>query len=86
MRRRGVHTSVPGEMKNIINALEKRKDVSRVILGPIESARHRYPAGHLRYAMDIPGGIKARGYLGGGVMEIYIYCTDPEVIREYLAR
>lgn len=86
MRRRGVHTSVPPDLKNIIRALEKRDDVTRVILGPIEAARHRYPAGHLRYAMDMPGGIKARGYLGGGVMEVYIYCEDVETIREYLEK
>ncbi len=82
MKKRGVHTSVPKELKNAIQALEKRKDVNRIILGPSESARHRYAPGHIRYAMDIPGGIKARGYTGGGVIEIFIYCVDREAIKE----
>lgn len=81
MKKRGVHTSLPRELRNAIHALEKRSDVSRVILGPSESARHRYPPGHIRYALDIPGGIKARGYTGGGVIEIFIYCEDREAIK-----
>ncbi|MBI3735737.1 hypothetical protein HY256_04400 [Candidatus Sumerlaeota bacterium] len=83
-KKRGLHPSFPKELKNRLNALEKRPDIKRVIMGPTESARHRYSPGHLRYAMDIPGGIKARGYTGGGVIEIYIYCADREAIRKEL--
>ncbi len=84
IKKRGVHTSVPKELRNKIKALEKRPGVRRVIMGPIESARHRYAPGHLRYALDVPGGIKARGYLGGGVIEIYIHGDDRDALKAAL--
>lgn len=71
MKKRGHHTSVEKELKQAIKWLESLPYAQKVVFGRVESCRHTYSPGTLRYSGDAPGGIKIKAYGGIGIMDIY---------------
>jgi hypothetical protein len=69
---KGRHTSLDKHLKNNIHWIEQLPDVQKVVLGISEACRHKYPAGHIRFKMDVGGGIKVNAYSGTGVTDIFI--------------
>jgi len=78
---KGKHTSVDKHLKNNILWIEHIAGVQKVVLGISEACRHKYPPGHIRFKMDVDGGIKVTGYSGIGVTDIFIK-IDPISKRE----
>jgi len=78
---KGKHKSVDKHLKKNILWLEELPNVSKVVLGVSEACRHKYSPGHLRFKMDVDGGIKINGYSGNGVMDIFVK-IDPIESRE----
>jgi len=78
---KGRHTSLDKHLKNNIRWIEKLSGVSKVILGISEACRHKYPPGHIRFKMNVEGGIKVTGYSGKGVTDIFIR-IDPTLLTE----
>ncbi len=78
---KGKHTSVDKHLKRNILWLEELPGVKKVVLGISEACRHRYAPGQLRFKMDVEGGIKATGYSGIGVVDIFVK-IDPLSERE----
>ena len=68
---KGRHTSLDKHLKNIL-WIEEVPSVQKVVLGISEACRHKYPPGHIRFKMDVEGGIKVTGYSGTGVIDIFI--------------
>lgn len=69
---RGKHTTLDKHLKGHIRWVENIPEVQKVVLGISEACRHKYPPGHLRFKMDVDGGIKVNGYSGKGVIDIFI--------------
>lgn len=69
---KGRHKTVDKHLKNNIWWVENIAGVQKVVLGISEACRHKYPAGHIRFKMDVDGGIKVNGYSGKGVTDIFI--------------
>ncbi len=69
---KGRHTSLDKHLKNNILWIENLAGVQKVVLGISEACRHKYPPGHIRFKMDVDGGIKVTGYSGTGVIDIFI--------------
>ena len=78
---KGRHTSSDKHLKNHILWIENLVGVQKVVLGISEACRHKYPPGHIRFKMDVDGGIKVNGYSGKGITDIYIR-IDPIEKRE----
>lgn len=78
---KGHHTSVDKHLKSNILLLEQVPGVKKVVLGISEACRHKYPPGHIRFKMDVDGGIKITGYSGTGVIDIFIK-IDPISARD----
>lgn len=78
---KGRHTSVDKHLKRNILWLEELPGVKKVVLGISEACRHRYTPGHIRFKMDVEGGIKINGYSGIGVTDIFVK-IDPISERE----
>ncbi len=78
---KGRHTSVDKHLKNNLLWIEKIPAVQKVVLGISEACRHKYPPGHIRFKMDVDGGIKVVSYSGKGVTDIFIK-IDPITERE----
>lgn len=78
---KGRHKSVDKHIKNHILWIENLPSVQKVVLGISEACRHKYPPGHIRFKMDVEGGIKVNGYSGTGVTDIFIK-IDPISERE----
>jgi hypothetical protein len=51
-----------------------------VVLGFSEACRHKYPAGHVRIVNKVPGGLKAIGYSGKGITELFIRISPESAI------
>ena len=69
---KGKHTSVDKNLKQNILWIENIPFVSKVILGFSESCRHKYPPGHIKFKMNVNGGIKVNAYSGKGVTDVFI--------------
>lgn len=69
---KGRHTSLDKHLKNNILWIEGLPPVQKVVLGISEACRHKYPPGHVRFKMDVEGGIKVNGYSGIGITDIFI--------------
>jgi hypothetical protein len=78
---KGRHTSLDKHLKSNILWIEGVSGVQKVVLGISEACRHKYPPGHIRFKMDVDGGIKVIGYSGTGVVDIFIK-IDPISARE----
>lgn len=78
---KGRHKTVDKHLKSNILWIENMIGVQKVVLGISEACRHKYPPGHIRFKMDVDGGIKINGYSGKGVTDIFIK-IDPIRKRE----
>jgi hypothetical protein len=79
---KGRHRSVDKHLKNNILWIEKLPGVNKVVLGISEACRHKYPPGHIRFKMNVEGGIKVTGYSGKGVTDMFIRIDPPVLIEE----
>lgn len=84
----GRHKSLEKHVKQSILWIESISFVTKVVLGFSESCRHRYPPGHIRFKLDVDGGIKVNAYSGKGVTDIFIK-IDPidkrEIVKEMIS-
>ncbi len=55
--------------------------VSKIVIGISEACRHKYPPGHIRFKLDVEGGIKINAYSGKGVTDLFIK-IEPITERE----
>jgi hypothetical protein len=81
MSKRGRHKSATNDLNRSIRWLESLSIVKKVILGFTESCRHKYAPGHLRYQMDVQGGMRVIGYSGNGVTDLFLR-VEPKDIEE----
>lgn len=77
----GKHQSLDKHVKQNINWIKSIQGVSKIVIGISESCRHKYPPGHIRFKMDVDGGIKINAYSGNGVTDLFIK-IDPMTERE----
>lgn len=82
---RGVH-STPKELKKAIEALEKVEGFDRIIIGPSKGTHHAFIPGDIKYTCDMRGGVKASGYTSRGVMDLFVYCKQPEEMKKVLLK
>ena len=75
------HKSLDNQVKKNIEWIKKIPSVTKIVIGISESCRHRYPPGHIRFKMDVDGGIKVNAYSGNGVTDLFIK-IDPISERE----
>ena len=68
----GRHTTLDKHVKRSVAWLETIPSVAKVVLGFSESCRHRYAPGHIRFKMNVRGGIKVNAYSGRGVTDMFI--------------
>lgn len=80
---KGRHKTLDKHLKNNIFWVEHLDGVQKVVLGISEACRHKYPPGHIRFKMDVDGGIKVVCYSGKGVTDVFIK-IDPITKREYV--
>lgn len=86
---KGRHKTLDKHLKNNILWVEELEGVQKVVLGLSEACRHKYPPGHIRFKMDVPGGIKVNGYSGIGVTDIFIRIAPSsrkEIIKSMLEK
>lgn len=83
MALQGRHKSLDKHVKRNVLWLESFPAVKKVVLGLSESCRHRYTPGHIRFKMNVRGGIKANAYSGNGVTDIFIR-IDPISDRDMI--
>ncbi len=69
---RGKHQSLDKDLKKSIRWLESISGVTKIVIGLSEACRHKYAPGHLRFKMDVDGGITINGYSGNGVVNLFI--------------
>lgn len=77
------HTTLDKHLKSNVLWIEKLPGVQKVILGYSEACRHKYPPGHIRVTHPIEAGLKAIGYSGKGVVDLFIR-IDPITMREQI--
>ena len=81
MALQGRHKSLDKHVKRSVLWIEQIPEVTKVVLGISESCRHKYAPGHIRFKLDVDGGIKVNSYSGNGVTDIFIK-IDPIEQRE----
>ena len=77
------HKSLDKHVKLNIDWIKTIPSVSKIVIGISESCRHKYPPGHIRYKMDVDGGIKINAYSGNGVTDLFIK-IEPISEREHV--
>lgn len=85
----GRHQSLDKHVKRNMEWVKKLTSVSKVVIGISESCQHKYPPGHIRFKMDVSGGIKVNAYSGRGVTDIFIKIDpieDREAVKESIAQ
>jgi len=75
------HKSLDKHVKKNIEWIKSLSAVSKIVIGISESCRHKYSPGHIRFKMDVDGGIKINAYSGNGVTDLFIK-IDPINERE----
>lgn len=83
MEKTGRHKSLDKDLKRTVQWLKTFDCISKVVISISESCRHKYAPGTIRWIMDVPGGIKANGYSGKGVTNLYIK-IDPIEQRDFV--
>lgn len=81
MALQGRHTTLDKHVKRSVAWIATIPAVTKIVLGFSESCRHRYSPGHIRFRMNVRGGIKVNAYSGKGVTDIFIK-IDPITERE----
>ena len=71
-RMRGRHKSLDKSLKPTVAWLERIHGVEKIVLGFSECCRHKYPPGHIKFKMDVSGGIKINAYSGKGVTDVFV--------------
>ena len=66
------HQSLDKHVKLNIAWVKTLPAVTKIVIGISESCRHKYPPGHIRFKMDVEGGIKINAYSGKGVTDLFI--------------
>jgi len=87
MEKTGRHKTLDKELKRTVQWLLGLPSVSKVVIGISESCRHKYAPGTIKWTMDMPAGIKANGYSGKGITNLFIRVDPPddrEVIKKKL--
>lgn len=72
------HKTLDKHLKSNVLWIEELPEVQKVVLGISEACRHKYPPGHIRVTHLVEGGLKAVGYSGKGVIDIFIRIDSPE--------
>ncbi len=88
MALQGRHKSLDKHVKRSVLWIESIPAVKKVVLGFSESCRHKYAPGHIRFKMNVRGGIKVNSYSGNGVTDIFIRIdpiTDRELVKDIIA-
>ncbi len=75
------HKSLDKDVKHNIAWIQDLPYVTKVVIGISESCRHKYPPGHIRFKMNVDGGIKINAYSGNGVTDLFIK-IEPILERE----
>jgi len=79
--KRGRHKSASPDLNRSIRWLESLGAIKKVVLGFTECCRHKYAPGHLRYQMDVSGGLRVIGYSGNGVTDLFLR-VEPKDLEE----
>lgn len=79
----GRHQTLDKHVKQNVAWIKTLPGVAKVIIGISESCRHKYPPGHIRFKMDVDGGIKLNAYSGNGVTDLFVK-IDPILAREHI--
>lgn len=77
----GRHKSLDKELKRSIQSLQKIDGIKKIILGFSECCRHRYPPGYIKVRAKVDGGLKANGFSGKGVTDLFIRISPEELIK-----
>ena len=77
------HKSLDKDVKHNVGWVQDLPFVTKVVIGISESCRHKYPPGHIRFKMDVDGGIKVNAYSGNGVTDLFIK-IEPISEREHI--
>ena len=88
MEKTGRHKSLDKDLKRSVKWLLSLSQITKVVIGISECCRHRYPPGTIRWKSDVPAGIKANGYSGKGVTDLFIKIVpieDRALIKSILA-
>ncbi len=83
------HKSLDKDVKHNIAWIQAQPFVTKIVIGISESCRHKYPPGHIRFKMDVDGGIKINAYSGNGVTDLFIKIeplTERENIKELIKK
>lgn len=76
MSKRGKHTSTCPKSGRRLKALERDPRVTGIKHGPIDNARTKYGAGHLKFQRYIDAGMKVNCFMDGAVLTVYVYCDE----------
>jgi len=79
--KRGRHKSASSDLDRSILWLESFSEVKKVILGFTESCRHKYRPGFIKIKSDVNGGLKANGYSGNGVVDLFIRVEPENLVK-----
>lgn len=66
------HQTLDKHVKLNIHWVKTLPAVTKIVIGISEACRHKYPPGHIRFKLDVDGGIKINAYSGKGVTDIFI--------------
>ena len=75
------HKSLDNNVKHNVAWIRGLSGITKIVIGISESCRHKYPPGHIRFKIDVEGGIKVNAYSGNGVTDLFIK-IDPISERE----
>jgi len=68
----GKHTTLDKDLKKQVNWVINLPEVTKVVIGLSNACRHKYPPGFIRCLQIVEAGIKANGYSGKGVTNLFI--------------
>ena len=83
------HKSLDKDVKHNIAWIQDLTYVTKVVIGISESCRHKYSPGHIRFKMNVDGGIKINAYSGNGVTDLFIKIepvSERENVKELIKK